>query len=282
VSAPTTTQWLRTAVIRVGEGSTHLALHLGRRAAARVWGVYTGARDWVGKSSGLDKAFRLGLLALAVLVVRKTSTALGRWAYGRIESGAWWPLLFGAAGVWIVAAYRAGRPGWAPKPPKTKPAPAAEEASETELERADPDDGEQPPTVSLEKQLPPLPILPDLRISLAKVGTPHAHLAVLAADIGTTAERVREALDKWQIPVEAVRMHGRGTSTGVKGGPAVHPALAPRPEDAAVVAAGQPGNNNSNNAFTTVDDEENPVRTHVLWHAQQSRDPARATREESA
>jgi hypothetical protein len=61
-------------------------------------------------------------------------------------------------------------------------------------------------------------------------------------------------------------MKGRpSSSTGVKGGPAVHPALAPRAEDVAVVAAGGAANNDNNNAFETVPDGENPHRTHVLW-----------------
>ena len=75
------------------------------------------------------------------------------------------------------------------------------------------------------------------------------------------------------VPVEPVRMQGRGTSTGVKGGPAAHQAIAPRPEDVAVVGAGQPGNNNSNNAFSLVPDNINPVRTHVVWTAPKTESP---------
>jgi hypothetical protein len=258
VSAPTTVEWLRAAVARVGVGSGRLGVHLGRRTVARARTWYEGLRDWVRPASGFDKGFRLGLLLGALLIVRKIATGIGRWAYHRIESGAWGPVLFLAAGMWIVVAYRVGRPGWKPKQRQAEAAP-----------EAGPEDGEGPaeeaPAVSVEKPL--LPGLSDLRIALARVGTPHAHLAVLAADIGTTAERVRESLEKWQIPVEAVRMQGRGTSTGVKGGDAVHPALALRPEDAAVVAAGQPSNNSSN-AFDTVDDEGNPARSHVVWRDQ--------------
>jgi hypothetical protein len=261
VSAPTTVEWLRTAVARVGVGSGRLGVHLGRRTVARARTWYEGLRDWVRPASGFDKGFRLGLLVGALLIVRKIATGIGRWAYHRIESGAWGPFLFAAAGVWIVAAYRCGLPGWEPKQRQPKEAPEAEPEGGEEMT-------EEVPAASLEKPL--LPGLSELRIALARVGTPHAHLAILATDIGTTAERVREALEKWQIPVEAVRMQGRGTSTGVKGGDAIHPALALRPEDAAVVAAGQPGNNSSNNAFDTVDDESNPARSHVVWRDQQA------------
>lgn len=87
-----------------------------------------------------------------------------------------------------------------------------------------------------------VPTFHELCESLARVGTPHAHIAVLAHDLGTTPERVREALDACGVRVEAVRMQGRGSSTGVKGD-----ALpAPRPTPGGVVGAGQPANNDNN------------------------------------
>ena len=85
-----------------------------------------------------------------------------------------------------------------------------------------------------------VPTFHELCESLARVGTPHAHIAVLAHDLATTPERVREALDACGVPVEAVRMQGRGSSTGVKGG-----AL---PVPRSVVGAGQATNNDNNNA----------------------------------
>lgn len=89
-----------------------------------------------------------------------------------------------------------------------------------------------------------VPTFHELCESLARVGTPHAHIAVLAHDLGTTPERVREALDACGVQVEAVRMQGRGSSTGVKGD-----ALpVPRPPLGGVVAAGQPADNDNNNA----------------------------------
>jgi hypothetical protein len=89
-----------------------------------------------------------------------------------------------------------------------------------------------------------VPTFHELCESLARVGTPHAHIAVLAHDLGTTPERLREALDACGVQVEAVRMQGRGSSTGVKGG-----ALpAPRPTPGGVVGAGQATNDNNDNA----------------------------------
>jgi hypothetical protein len=88
-----------------------------------------------------------------------------------------------------------------------------------------------------------VPTFHELCESLARVGTPHAHIAVLAHDLGTTPERVREALDACGVQVEAVRMQGRGSSTGVKGD-----ALpTPRSTLGGVVGAGQPANNDNNN-----------------------------------
>ncbi|MEU8968135.1 hypothetical protein AB0D11_02470 [Streptomyces monashensis] len=264
MSAPSTAQWLRTAVDRIAVGSGRLAMDSARNSVRRARRSYGRARGWVGDSkSTFDKVLRLAILLGAAALLRKIGTKLGVWAYGRIESGAWWWLLWAAAITWTIAAYRAGRDGWAPKHLPAPPEPAAEEPMEEQF------DGEETePAVEQAPAGPLLPNISDLRVSLARVGTPHAHVAVLAADIGTAPERVREALDKWMVPVEPVRMQGRGTSTGVKGGPAAHPAIAPRPEDVAVVAAGQPGNNNSNNAaFTLIPDDRNPVRTHVFWNA---------------
>lgn len=246
MSVPTTREWLRTAVDRVAVGS--------RRLAARTIGRVIRAVQ--GRASGWPWWVQLGLAYVALLRGPQLLASVGDRVHERVESGAWTGVLTVSAVLWIVAAYRAAR---------DEDEPPVE--SEADVE----DDGQEQagPTVEQAPAGPLLPILPDLRISLAKVGTPHAHIAVLADDIGTTPERVREALDKWQIPVEPVRMQGRGSSTGVKGGVAVHPALAPRPEDVAVVAAGQPTNNNDNNAFETVPDEYNPVRTHVVWRTPQ-------------
>lgn len=254
MSAPTTMQWLRTAASRISVGSGRLATHQARRAVDFGRRRYEAIAGWVGKSSGLAWLAKVALLLVLASRIRILIVAIAERVYERVESGAWGGLLFTAAGLWIVGAYRAGRDGWKPK---KRPAPEPEQPD------AEPDEANEEQSDGAVEQMPagpPLPILPDLRISLAKVGTPHAHIAVLAADIGTTPERVREALTKWAIPVEDVRMQGRGVSTGVKGGSAVHPALAPRPDDVAVVAAGQPTNNNDNNT----DEAESGERFRVV------------------
>ncbi|MFJ9037458.1 hypothetical protein ACIRF8_12825 [Streptomyces sp. NPDC102406] len=236
---PTTMQWIRRAGQRLSTGSSRLATHIATRALARARRLWHRCYGWVSAVSGVEWLLRVAVLVALAWVVRKVLTAVtigvSRTA---AEGGAPW-LMWGSAGVWIIAAYRCGHPDWKPKPLST---------DESSADETPADEEDRKPGVEHASTGPLLPILPDLRIALARVGTPHAHLAVLAADIGTTPERVREALEKWEIPIEAVRMQGRGTSTGVKGGPAMHPALVPGPDDAAAVAAGQPTNNNSNNA----------------------------------
>ncbi|MFI5685882.1 hypothetical protein [Streptomyces sp. NPDC051636] len=257
MTALTTRQWLRTAADRVSTGSGRLTAHYVGRAARAVHGRVTSWPWWT----------QLGLTLLALYRGPQLLARLGDRVHERIASGAWGGLLFTAAGLWIVTAYRAGRDGWEPKQRTAKAEPDQEEPTgdQADDDEADAELGE----AALEQAPagPPLLSLSDLRISLAKVGTPHAHLAVLAEDLGTTSDRVREALTRWAIPVDDVRMRGRGTSTGVKGGPAAHPAIVPRPEDVAAVAAGQGANNNSNNTeydFVTIPDEVNPARTHVV------------------
>ena len=242
MSAPSTMQWIRQAGQRLSTGSGRLATHLIRRTVHVGRRLWQRAAGWLGEASGLGWLLRLAALLAMAALLRKIVAAIAIGVYARVESGAAPWLMWGAAGLWVVAAYRCGRDGWKPKKPAApetqtddeQPAEAAEEHLEDDVEETSTE--------------PLLPGLPDLRISLAKVGTPHAHVAVLAADLGTTPERVREALEKWDVPVEPVRLRGRGSSTGVKGGPSVHPALALRPEDVAVVAAGQTANNNDNNA----------------------------------
>ncbi|MFF9894956.1 hypothetical protein [Streptomyces longispororuber] len=228
-TSPTTVQWLRQAAVRVYTGSSRLAIHLGRRTVARARAVYPRLRDWLARSTGLKWWVKIAALASAAALARKIGTAVLGGIYLRIESGAWAPLLWIATAAWIIAAYRAGRPGWKPK---ERPAPESTGTKPSAADAAPAAEG------------PALPSLHDLRESLATVGTPHAHLAVLAADLGTTSERVREALLQHGVPVETVRMRGRGSSTGIKGD--ALPTRAPSP--GGVVGAGQPANNDNNNA----------------------------------
>ncbi|MEU8723534.1 hypothetical protein [Streptomyces antimycoticus] len=275
----TTMEWIRAAAQRISRGSGRLCWLIARRvtsrgaARARIW--WSGITGWLAEASGLAWLLRLALLAGAAAIARKILLAIGRnVGHAHAPEGLMWVL----AVVWLIAAYRIGRPDWQPPAePESETEQAPAEAEEETAEADDePDAGaEQVPAGPFE------PSLSDLRIALARAGTPHAHLAVLAADIGTSPERVREALEKWGVPIEAVRMQGRGTSTGVKGGAAVHPALALRPEDAAVVAAGQPTNNDNNNAED--DAPEKGLRVERIGQAGTIiRDPAETARRREA
>lgn len=258
---PTTGQWLRQALHRVSDGSFQLALHGTARGIVRLRDRGKRVTAWVGEAEGFDKLIRLGLLLALGFVVRKVATAIALWAYHRIESRAWgWPA-FITAGVWIVCAYRAGRPGWKPKPPKQKPAPAAEAVKPSEKQ---PEPAEQPAPVSLQK--PQLPTRDELAVALHAIGRPHVHTSALAEHLGVTKERAREALDAAHIPREGgVRMKGRlvAVSPGVKD--ENFPPL-PSPPSERGPEGPLNSNNNDNNAFTTVPDDHNPVRTHVVWN----------------
>lgn len=252
MSAPTTIQWIRQAVQRIGTGSVRLAVHLAARAAQGGRSVWRRAVGWLGEGSGIGWLLRLAVLLGVAALLRKVVTAVALGLYERVESGAAPGLMFGAAGVWVVAAYRCGRDGWEPK----------RRGAETgEPMEGEPDEEESAP-VEQAPAGPPLPTFQQLCAALDRVGTPHAHIAVLAADLGTSSERVREALDRCGVSVTDVRMRGRGSSTGIKGDALPAPAA---PSDG-VVGAGQPANNDNNNAWTAVDDDRNPVRTHVVWH----------------
>lgn len=272
---PTTGQWLRVAVQRISCGSGRLCWLIARRITsrgaerARSW--WSGIAAWLAEASGLAWLLRLGSLVGAALIVRKILLDVGRSiGHAHAPEGIMWVL----TAAWVIPAYRIGHPDWQPRPRQPKSETAAEAEEETAEDGEEPGSGEEQPKTAAEQPPagPLLPALPDLRIALARVGTPHAHLAVLAAELGTTPERVREALEKWRVPIEAVRMQGRGTSTGVKGGPAVHPALAPRPDDAAVVVAGQPANNNDNNT------DDGPIVERPVEGMTIIRDPAERAR----
>ncbi|MFI7239688.1 hypothetical protein [Streptomyces cyaneofuscatus] len=228
----TTAQWCRAAARRISRGSSRLATLAGQRAArtgGRRWSAITG---WVGAASGLAWVLRVAALILAALVLRKVAFSVAAGLTARADSARWllWPLAI----AWIIAAYRTGHPDWTPNEQPEQPADSDEPATQETDEDTQP--GSAPEAF--------LPHLQDLREAVWKVGTPHAHITALAADLNTTPDRVRESLTKWGIPVEPVRMRGRGSSTGVKGDHFPAPATPP----GGVVAAGQPANNNDNNA----------------------------------
>ncbi|MCI4045116.1 DUF3742 family protein [Streptomyces sp. TRM75563] len=200
-----------TAMQRRARTLTHGQRLLLRRITAR-------AAAWVhaGRRADLD-----GIAAILGCVLRLAVLAAG--AYGAWLLIRRWPaVLWVAVPVWCWAAIRA-------IPTETAEQPANEEGGSEPAPAA-----EQPSA---------LPTLQDVRDAVSKVGTPHAHLAVLAEALGTTTDRVREVLAEHDIPVEPVRMRGRGSSTGVK---ADH-FPAPAAPSGDVVAAGQPANNNTNN-----------------------------------
>ncbi|MFF3891374.1 hypothetical protein [Streptomyces sp. NPDC001914] len=274
MSAPTTVQWLRAAVHRIAVGSGRRATSIAAWAARRGRGIWSGARAWLDEGTGLGWLLRLALLVIAAAAARKVATAVGLAVYHRAAAGRAPFLCWGLAAWWIVSAYRAGADGWEPKQQPQQPTDqeTSEQPAEADAEDEDPAPPPGPPPAG-----PPLPNLLDLRTALARVGTPHAHIAALASDIGTTPERVREALDRWDIPVEPVRMQGRGSSTGVKGGAAVHPALAPGQDVTDVVAAGQTANNDNNNADSSPAREE--VRVQAIGEGGRLvHDPAEAVR----
>ncbi|MFE7370131.1 hypothetical protein [Streptomyces anulatus] len=180
------------------------------------------AAAWVcaGRRDDLD-----GVAAILGCILRLAVLAAG--AYGAWLLIRRWPaVLWFAVPVWCWAAIRA------------IPTETAEQPSEGE-------EGDPGPAPAAE-QAPPLPTFQEVRDAVSRVGTPHAHLAVLAEALGTTTDRVREVLAVHDIPVEPVRMRGRGTSTGVKADHFPAPAATPGP----VVVAGQPANNNTNNTTT--------------------------------
>ncbi|MFC9083247.1 hypothetical protein ACFTY7_40950 [Streptomyces sp. NPDC057062] len=139
----------------------------------------------------------------------------------RVDAAPWlmWPLVI----AWLIAAYRVGRPDWRP--------PTAREAAESEV-TVEREEGEP-------YQGPATPGAAELVAAARQIGTPHAHLAALTEHLGTTGERVREGCAAAGLEVTAVRMRGRGSSTGVRGD--VLPPLPSLARDS-VVAAGQATN----------------------------------------
>lgn len=167
-----------------------------------------------------------GVAAILGCILRLVLLAAG--AYGLWLLVRRWPtVLWAAVPLWCWAAVRSI--------PKDLPEKAEEQQQQTA------------PAVGRE---PLLPSFTDVREAVWRVGTPHAHITALAAELSTTPDRVREALAACEIPVEPVRMQGRGSSTGVKGH---HFPAPPAPSDG-VVAAGQPTNNDNNNTVTVTRD----------------------------
>ncbi|APY88185.1 hypothetical protein DCW30_05800 [Streptomyces alfalfae] len=236
MSAPTTVQWLRAAAGRICIGSQRLAVHLSRRLVARARALYARIRGWLSSSSGLSRWLKVALLVLAYMLLRKIVLGVAGGIYRRIESGAWSWMLWPAALLWLIAAYRAGHPNWKPKAPA-----AAAAAEEPEPE------AEQPPTsaTSTTEQPPagPPPVSSVALVAAVRdVGTPHAQLRPLAEHLGTTTDAVRAAAAGLGWPVKDVRMAGRSASAGLRWDEA--PSLPPLDPSPGVVGAGQRADDN--------------------------------------
>ncbi|MCG0062254.1 hypothetical protein L0F81_02945 [Streptomyces tricolor] len=247
MSAPTTAQWLRAAADQIAVGSTRLATDRARRTIQWLRRSIRRARAWVGEASGFDKALRLALLAAGVWILRKVGVRLGGWAYGRIESGAWWWLLTACTVVWTVAAYRAGRADWTPKQPQLEPADAAPDEEP-------PAEGEQPQPAVEQAPAGPPPVSPVALVAAVRdIGTPHAQLKPLADHLGTTTDAVRAAARRMGWAVKDVRMAGRSASAGLRWDEV--PSPPPADPFPGVVGAGQPADDNDDDT-----DEEGPEK----------------------
>jgi hypothetical protein len=202
---PSTMQWIRQAGQRIATGSGRLATHLASRAlhlGRRVWQRSAG---WLGEASGLGWLLRLALLVFALAVVRKVAAAVGGGLYAAVDDGRAPGLMWGMAGLWVVAAYRCGRDGWKPKRPVSE----------------QPTGGEQPEPDGQEQQAAapagPPPVSPVALIAAVRdIGTPHAQLKPLAEHLGTTTDAVRAAAAGMGWPVKDVRMAGRSASAGLR------------------------------------------------------------------
>ncbi|MFD8254693.1 hypothetical protein [Streptomyces werraensis] len=230
MTAPTTMQWIRTAGQRLSTGSARLTTHLLARAIGGVRTVWRRATGWLGEASGLSWLLRLAVLLALAAVLRKIVTAVAVGLYTRIETGSAPWLMWGTAGLWVVAAYRCGRDNWAPKESAVEPAE---------------DSGEQPEEPAVEAPAPagPPPVSPaELAAAVHAIGTPHAQLRPLAEHLGTTTDAVRAAAAGMGWPVKDVRMTGRSSTAGLRWDECPGPSAAdPSP---GVVGAGQPADDN--------------------------------------
>ncbi|MDX2700791.1 hypothetical protein PV398_46500, partial [Streptomyces ipomoeae] len=135
MSAPTTRQWLRAAATRVYTGTGRLAAHHTRRAVGMARSVYGRLAAWVNTSTGVWWLAKIALLLFLASRARLVLGALAERAYERVDSGAWGWLLWTAATLWVVAAYRAGREEWQPSQRPTPMAPDSEQTEEADVEQ---------------------------------------------------------------------------------------------------------------------------------------------------
>ncbi|MGV9282132.1 hypothetical protein [Streptomyces sp. NPDC003730] len=232
--APSTMQWIRQAGQRIATGSGRLASHLAGRtvlAARRLW---QRAEAWLGDPFTLGWLLRLAVLIAVAAVLRKVAVAAGGGLYAAVADGRAPWLMWGAASLWVVAAYRCGREGWAPRP-----------AAETPADAEQLPDAEQQDDQEAAEQTPagPPPVSPVALIAAVRdVGTPHAQLKPLAERLGTTTDAVRAAAAGMGWPVKDVRMAGRSASAGLRWDEC--PSPAPSDPSHGVVGAGERADDN--------------------------------------
>ncbi|MFE3578730.1 hypothetical protein [Streptomyces vinaceus] len=233
MSAPTSRSWLQAAARRLATGSERLAAHLTRRLVSWIRDTWRRTNAWLSEASGIAWALRLAVLLAAAWFLRKIGVSVATAAARRLDAAPW--LLWPALGVWLIAAWRAGGPGWNPQP-----ASAAAEEPEPE---------EEPDTISLAKEHPAGPSLDDVLAAARTLGTPHVHLAAIEERLKAPAGSARRLLTGAGIPITDVRMQGRGTSTGIKEAD-IPPLSGPSPEGVDdAVGAVQRANNSNNNAL---------------------------------
>lgn len=205
---------------RLAEGSRRTYRRL--TTGTGTW-VAAGRRDDLnGWKAALGPALRTALLL---------GLAYGAW---RVARG--WPwLMWVAAAGWLLTAWRAGAPSRkVAADPEETPAPGPGDRA-----------GEPPAP-----QAPAGPTLEAVLAAARELGTPHVHLAAIEAHLKAPRGTVRPVLAGAGIPITDVRMHGRGTSTGLRDADIPAPAgLSPAPV-VDVVGAGQGANNNNNNGIT--------------------------------
>lgn len=237
MTAPSTMQWIRQAGQRIATGSAQLATHLASRAlhaGLRVWRRATG---WLGEASGISWLLRLAVLITAAALLRKIVTVVATAVYVRVEAGAAPWLMWGAAVLWVIAAYRCGREDWEPSRRAFKEPADGEHLA---------DGASAEPGVAQSPVGPP-PVSPVALIAAVRdIGTPHAQLKPLAEHLSTTTDAVRAAAAGMGWPVKDVRMQGRSASAGLRWDECPSPPpLDPSP---GVVGAGQPADDNDDDS----------------------------------
>lgn len=249
MTAPTTVQWLRTAVHRVAVGSQRRSLYLAAWTIHRGRAVWRRARGWLAEGEGVGWLLRVAVLLAAAALLRKIATAVGLGIYHRVEHGGAPWLMWGAAAFWVVSAYRAGADGWQPRRPAI-PVKAAD-SERTPAVEPDGDSEEAVAEVPAPAPAPP-PISPvELVAAVRDIGTPHAQLKPIAEHLRTTTDAVRAAAAGMGWTVKDVRMAGRSSTQGLRWDEV--PLLPPTEPLPGVVGAGQPADDNDDDS-----DEKEP------------------------